>query len=32
VLRRIANHPARRLHELLAWNWHAPTAEHAAAA
>jgi transposase len=32
VLRRIADHPARRLLELLPRNWHAPTAEYTVAA
>jgi transposase len=31
ALNRIADHPARRLHELLPWSWLAPTPEHAAA-
>jgi transposase len=32
LVRRIADHPAGRPQELLPWNWHAPTAEHAGAA
>ena len=32
VLRRIAGHPASRLHELLPWNWRKPTQDTAAAA
>lgn len=32
VLRRIGDHPALRLHDLLPRNWHAPAPEHAAAA
>ncbi len=32
VLRRIADHPASRLHELLPWNWRKPVQNTAAAA
>ncbi len=32
VLRRIAGHPASRLHKLLPWNWRQPAQDTAAAA
>ena len=32
VMCRIADHPARRLNQLLPWNWHAPAIEHTTAA
>ena len=32
VLHRIADHPARQLHDLLPWNWRVPAIEHTVAA
>jgi len=30
VLARLPDHPARRIHELVPWNWRAQSAAHAA--